>query len=161
MPLQPNARSPFFPRHVRGGLRGSSRSRMTKFSAAAFPSRIAALSLLAASLATMGGASAQGADDGRPHPPRNPQQQAPQPRAHARGSDQRALSEAVRRVERRTGGQVLSAERVPFDGRDVNRIKVVDSRGRVRVYMDDPTSARPMRGQPVPQRERRTRGDDD
>ncbi|WP_246072116.1 PepSY domain-containing protein, partial [Marilutibacter aestuarii] len=88
---------------------------------------------------------------------------APQPpsRPHARGSDQRALSEAVRRVERRTGGQVLSAERVPFDGRNVNRIKVVDSRGRVRVYMDDPTSARPMRGQPVPQRDRRTRGDDD
>ncbi|WP_220479045.1 PepSY domain-containing protein [Marilutibacter spongiae] len=136
---------------------------MTNFSTPAFTSRIAALSLLAASLAVMGGASAQGASDGRAQAPRNPQHQAPQPpaRAHARGSDQRALSEAVRRVERRTGGQVLSAERVPFDGRNVNRIKVVDSRGRVRVYMDDPTSARPMRGQPVPQRDRRTRGDDD
>ena len=44
----------------------------------------------------------------------------------------------MRRVERRTGGQVLSAERVPFDGRNVNRVKVVDSSGRVRVYMDDP-----------------------
>lgn len=55
-----------------------------------------------------------------------------------RGSDHRALSAAVRRVERRTGGQVLSAERVPYDGRDINRIKVVDASGRVRVYVDDP-----------------------
>lgn len=57
---------------------------------------------------------------------------------HDRREDYRALSDAVRRIERRTGGQVLSAERVPFDGRDVNRVKVVDSSGRVRVYMDDP-----------------------
>lgn len=56
-----------------------------------------------------------------------------------RNSDShRALSDAVRRVERRTGGQVLSAERVPYDGRDVNRVKIVDSSGRVRVYVDDP-----------------------
>ena len=57
---------------------------------------------------------------------------------HNRGEDHRALSDAVRRVERRTGGQVLSAERVPVDGRNVNRVKVIDSSGRVRVYMDDP-----------------------
>lgn len=62
---------------------------------------------------------------------------------HDRREDYRALSDAVRRVERRTGGQVLSAERVPYDGRDVNRVKVVDSSGRVRVYMDDP--AKPER----------------
>jgi len=61
---------------------------------------------------------------------------------HNRGEDHRALSDAVRRVERRTGGQVLSAERVPFDGRNVNRVKVIDSSGRVRVYMDDPQSQR-------------------
>src|SRR5690606_37783527 len=65
-----------------------------------------------------------------------------------------ALSDSVRRVQSRTGGQVLSAERVPFDGRDINRVKVVDDRGRVRVYMDDPAS-RPRRP-PRP-----TRGDDD
>jgi hypothetical protein len=133
---------------------------MTKLSATVSAPRLAALSLLAVSLAVIGGAAAQGGRDGR-EPARNPQAQMPRPQAHVRGTDQRALSEAVRRVERRTGGQVLSAERVPFDGRNVNRIKVVDSRGRVRVYMDDPTSARPMRGQPVPQRDRRTRGDDD
>jgi len=67
---------------------------------------------------------------------------------HNRGEDHRALSDAVRRVERRTGGQVLSAERVPFDGRSVNRVKVVDSSGRVRVYMDDPQSQN--RRQPAP-----------
>ncbi len=50
----------------------------------------------------------------------------------------RALSDAVRRVERSTGGQVLSAERVPYDGRDVNRVKIVDPSGRVQVYIDDP-----------------------
>jgi len=71
---------------------------------------------------------------------------------HNRGEDHRALSDAVRRVERRTGGQVLSAERVPFDGRNVNRVKVIDSSGRVRVYMDDPQSQR----QPPP-----SQGEDD
>ncbi|MFC3551397.1 PepSY domain-containing protein [Lysobacter cavernae] len=73
---------------------------------------------------------------------------------HDRREDQRELSDAVRRVERRTGGQVLSAERVPYDGRDVNRVKVVDSSGRVRVYMDDPQSR--GRGD-----DNRTRRDDD
>jgi hypothetical protein len=69
-------------------------------------------------------------------------------RHNNRGEDHRALSDAVRRVERRTGGQVLSAERVPFDGRNVNRVKVIDSSGRVRVYMDDPQSQRqPPRNQ--------------
>jgi hypothetical protein len=53
-----------------------------------------------------------------------------------------ALSDAVRRIERSTRGQVLSAERMQSDGRDVNRIKVVDDRGRVRIYMDDPQKPR-------------------
>lgn len=52
------------------------------------------------------------------------------------------LSDSVRRIERRTGGQVLSAERVPYDGRNISRIKVMDDRGRVRVYMDDPAQRR-------------------
>jgi len=73
---------------------------------------------------------------------------------HARNDD--ALSDSVRRIERSTRGQVLSAERVPYDGRNVNRIKIVDDRGRVRVYMDDPQS-RPE----LPQAEPPTRGDDD
>ena len=65
-----------------------------------------------------------------PEPP--PQQDRP--------AEHRALSDAVRRVERATNGQVLSAERVQFDGRDVNRVKIIDDRGRVRVYWDDPQS---------------------
>jgi len=71
-----------------------------------------------------------------------------QQRADDKGSDQQrqrtsrgddeTLSDAVRRVERATQGQILSAERVQFDGRDIHRVKVVDDRGRVRIYVDDP-----------------------
>ncbi len=61
---------------------------------------------------------------------------APPPR-QAQASDH-TLSDSVRRVERDTRGEVLSAERVPFDGREMHRVKVLDDRGRVRVYMDDP-----------------------
>jgi hypothetical protein len=75
-------------------------------------------------------------------------------REHDRGERQ-DLSDSVRRVERRTGGQVLSAERVPYDGRDVNRVKVVDSSGRVRIYMDDPQAGE------RPQQDQRTRRNDD
>lgn len=71
----------------------------------------------------------------------------------ARNRNQDALSDSIRRIERNTRGQVLSAERVPYDGRSVNRIKVVDDQGRVRIYMDDPQDGEPPA---VP-----TRGDDD
>ena len=70
-----------------------------------------------------------------------------------RNRNQDALSDSIRRIERNTRGQVLSAERVPYDGRSVNRIKVVDDRGRVRIYMDDPRDGEPPA---MP-----TRGDDD
>ena len=103
--------------------------------------RLAPLVLLAVSAASVGGALAQARDqadrDGR---------------GEGRHADHRALADAVRRVERATGGEVLSAERVQSDGRDVSRVKVVDASGRVRVYMGDP-----------PPRERqadRTRRDD-
>ncbi|WP_242524996.1 hypothetical protein [Lysobacter changpingensis] len=105
------------------------------------------LALLAALLALAGAVSAQ--DRGGPH--RGDRGD----RGHGRASDRQALSDSVRRVERRTGGQVLSAERVPYDGRDVNRVKVVDSSGRVRIYMDDPQSRDRQ------QQENRTRRDDD
>lgn len=72
-------------------------------------------------------------------------QQAPPPptrdRGDARGNDDNrrgSLSDAVRRVERDTRGEVLSAERVQYDGRDMHRVKVVDDQGRVRVFMQDP-----------------------
>jgi hypothetical protein len=74
-------------------------------------------------------------DDGgsRRAPQQRPDWTPPQPRRNEDG-----LSDSVRRVEQRTRSQVLSAEPVPYDGRNLNRIKVVDERGRVRVYMDDP-----------------------
>ena len=73
---------------------------------------------------------------------------APPPPPTARQRHDDALSDSVRRIERSTRGQVLSAERVPFDGRDVNRIKTVDERGRVRVFMDDPRAGRPQEPDP-------------
>lgn len=93
---------------------------------------------------------------GRPPPSRaaEPAGPPPMPAAPRGGHGPRhdALADSVRRVQARTGGQVLSAERVPFDGRDINRVKVVDDHGRVRVYIDDPSSRRPPRP---------TRGNDD
>lgn len=79
----------------------------------------------------------------------------PEPRREEghRRDDARGLSDAVRRAERVTRGQVLSAERIQYDGRDVNRVKVLDGRGRVRVmYWDDETRE--------PPRPPRTRDDD-
>jgi hypothetical protein len=98
-----------------------------------FTSSVLALALLAMSASVL--ASPRGGGGGRnAAPPAMPQQRAERSEHHE--SD--ALSDSVRRIERSTRGQVLSAERVPYDGRDVNRIKTVDSHGRVRVYMDDP-----------------------
>ena len=91
----------------------------------------------------------------------DPQQPPPGQRHHQSRQDQRALSDAVRRAERATGGQVLSAERVQYDGRDVNRIKLVDDRGRVRVYWDNPQGGQQDGDEDEEQpRARRTRDDD-
>ena len=128
-----------------------------------FP-RLASVLLLSALVATAGAAAAQGRGHDLGPPAAGPREMGaaggrdPMPmgaQRHDRRQDHRELSDAVRRVERRTGGQVLSAERVPFDGRDVNRVKVIDSSGRVRVYMDDPQSrgARPSNEPPRSGRE--------
>ena len=86
-------------------------------------------------------------------------QDAPPADAPAPHND--AVSDAVRRFERANRGQVLSAERMQYDGRDVTRIKAVDDNGRVRIYMDDPRPANdtprsPRRDDAPP---RRPRGD--
>ena len=65
------------------------------------------------------------------------------------------LSDAVRRVERDTRGEVLSAERVQYDGRDMHRVKVVDDQGRVRVFMQEPQRRAGSSGDAPP------RGDND
>jgi hypothetical protein len=115
------------------------------------PSRSTSLLLLAALLGAAGVAVAapqQHPHRGRATLPESAQaaaQRTPQQRPDwarpAPRHNEDALSDSVRRVEQRTRGQVLSAERVPYDGRNLNRIKVVDERGRVRVYMDDPQQA--------------------
>lgn len=132
--------------------------------------RLPMLLLLLAGAVVVAPVSAQQQDRGRRGPPpeaREAQDRAPlhmpqpSPRAERpfqeprreRNRGQDALSDSIRRIERNTRGQVLSAERVPYDGRSVNRIKVVDDRGRVRIYMDDPQDGAPPA---VP-----TRGDDD
>lgn len=71
------------------------------------------------------------------------------------------VSDAVRRIERANRGQVLSAERMQYDGRDVTRIKVVDDEGRVRIYMDDPQPASEPRRPPPRDDSPPRRGDDD
>ena len=92
---------------------------------------------LALGLAANAWAGPRGGQGGNGHRPA-PQQQATPFVGPERGKGRDELSDSVRRVERDTRGRVLSAERVPYDGRDVNRIKVVDQSGRVRVIMDDP-----------------------
>ena len=98
-------------------------------------------------------AGAAGAQDpGRP-PPAGAQQAGPQARhmapppsrqrpasepagqGLAASRDRDSMSEAVRHVKRSTGGQILGAERVPYEGGSITRVKYMDDRGRVR-YMD-------------------------
>lgn len=95
-------------------------------------SRIAAPLSLLCCLALAGVATDAVAQQSRSQQDARAQQQ------QARGQQSGSLSESVRRIERSTGGQVLSAEQVQFDGRNVSRIKVMDDRGRVRIYTDDP-----------------------
>ena len=59
------------------------------------------------------------------------------PRAKPRASRSN-LPDTVRRVERETGGEVLRAEPIQRDGREVYRLKVLTADGRVRVVQDDP-----------------------
>lgn len=60
----------------------------------------------------------------------------------ARAVDRNRLPDAVNRIERETGGRVLSAERRTRGGREVSRIKVYTPEGRVRIMWDDPTRDR-------------------
>jgi hypothetical protein len=52
-----------------------------------------------------------------------------------------SLNETVRRVERETGGRILSAETVVAGNREVHRIKVLTPDGRVRVVQEPVASA--------------------
>ncbi len=95
-------------------------------------------------------ASAQQGRRGEDRPPEPP-----------RSNQDDSVSDAVRRIERANRGQVLSAERMQYDGRDVTRIKVVDDEGRVRIYMDDPQpTSEPRRPRQRDEDPPRRRGDD-
>ena len=53
-----------------------------------------------------------------------------------------SLSEAAERVQKSTGGRVLSAQAVREQGRDLYRIKVLSPQGEVRiVYVDAATGS--------------------
>ena len=69
-------------------------------------------------------------------PPTDPPSDQPA-LASAKG-DRGSLPDSVRRVERQTGGEVLRAEPMQRDGREVYRLKVLTADGRVRVVQDDP-----------------------
>ncbi len=55
------------------------------------------------------------------------------------------LPASVRRVQRETGGEVLKAQPIQRDGREVYRVKVLTPQGRIRVVEDEP-----WRGGPPP-----------
>lgn len=96
------------------------------------------------------------AQERRPAPPERPVQEAMQrERAPQRAAGQAAMGDSIRYIRSSTRGQVIGAERLHTDGREINRIKVMDERGRVRVYEDDPA----QRLQRVPARP--TRRDDE
>jgi hypothetical protein len=48
------------------------------------------------------------------------------------------LPASVRRVQRETGGEVLRAQPIERDGREVYRVKVLTPQGRIRVVEDTP-----------------------
>ena len=90
-----------------------------------------ALAVLTLALAA-GGAQAQ-----QETPP--PAFQEAPPRAERGRSE---LPESVLRAERQTGGEVLRAESMQRDGREVYRLKVLTPDGRVRIMRDDPRERR-------------------
>ena len=111
---------------------------------------IAVVTVTALVVAMPAAAQAERRGGGQGGGERPPERQAPEADRGGRGNE--GLSDSIRRIERSTRSQVLSAERIQSDGRDVNRIKTVDGGGRVRIYTDDPNARQPQR---------RTRGDDD
>ena len=111
----------------------------------AMPRNPTVLSNLSAAVLLMASSLAM-AQQAQPAPPRDRE-----PERELQQAPRVSLSDAVRRVERNTRGEVLSAERIQFDGRDMHRVKVVDDQGRVRVFMQDP--ARRDRPSPRPQRD--------
>jgi hypothetical protein len=83
------------------------------------------------------------------------------PRADATRADA-TPADSVRRAERQAGGEVIRAEPMQRDGREVYRLKVLTADGRVRVVQDDPQAraARPQDRKPQARRPEPERTDD-
>jgi len=61
------------------------------------------------------------------------------------------MTESVRRYGRENqGGRVLGVESIRLNNRNLNRVKVVDERGRVRVRIDDPQQPPAQPSEPAP-----------
>lgn len=84
-------------------------------------------------------ALAVGAVHAQQDAPPPPSFDGPESRVESRRSE---LPESVLRAERETGGQVLRAESMQRDGREVYRLKVLTPDGRVRTMRDDPRERR-------------------
>lgn len=115
-----------------------------------------------------GAAWAQASQPPQSPPPRQqaPQRDSADERESVRDRDgqrQRGgLPDSVRRVERQTGGEVLRAEPMQRDGREVYRLKVLTADGRVRVVQDDPGKPRDRpAGRKGKQKERTSRDSDE
>jgi hypothetical protein len=65
------------------------------------------------------------------------------------------LPASVRRIQRETGGQVLKAQPIQRDGREVYRVKVLTPQGRIRVVEEE----MPLPRNTFPQRDDRERGE--
>ncbi|NLC59971.1 MAG: hypothetical protein GX761_01650 [Gammaproteobacteria bacterium] len=55
------------------------------------------------------------------------------------------MADSIRHVRRSNRGHIIAADRMLSNGRQINRIKLVDDRGRVRVIEDDPQRRRAQR----------------
>ncbi|MFO7338442.1 hypothetical protein [Pseudoxanthomonas taiwanensis] len=88
----------------------------------------------------------------RAQAPRPERPAASRPAGETPAARQLSISEAVRWVQRSTGGQILGAEQVPFEGRSITRVKYMDHRGRVR-YMDNPGPGGERRARGGPRRD--------
>jgi len=69
-------------------------------------------------------------------------QAGPPSEAPVAAPERSELPESVLRAERQTGGEVLRAERMQRDGREVYRLKVLTPDGRVRIMREDPRERR-------------------
>jgi hypothetical protein len=111
---------------------------------------LAALTL--AVLTAIAGTHVVHAQDDRGRGDAPPSRERSTPRSDDRGH-RNSMSDSVRRVRSESGNQVLSVERMQYDGRDVTRVKYIDDRGRVRTQDDMGPSRRDVDSPVRPRRD--------